>query len=370
MSFGGEYVFKDGKGLNINKLKRRWYKSGKSEGNMQRFTALKGGHKLNMWVEFNEPFGIEQCCLVAIFPLYFVYDLCDMGLQICENPKQKEYWSWPYERKKVESEAQDVDLYTPLPWGPLKIDTKEFMVTVDKAGGWSKKFNGNAFGTTNRMSGLFAEIDGSMRELEIGLQIQTAPTPFIRTTSLVFSPRIILVNNLEEPVLFRQFSESKQAYKPVRLEPGNTKPYHWITSKRGEIVKRKYLQVKRDEDNWNWSSLFDANSVGEFPIRFHQRTGRLKELISFQITSKGATVFISVNPGDHLHPPFRVENRMLINSFRFTQQFINIWTDAQPLQTITFSWDDHLREKKLLQSTSKGNKPYTLKWTRLERFGE
>jgi len=180
-------------------------------------------------------------------------------------------------------------------------------------------------------------VTGRIKELNVAVECKSGTGRFIQTGVVTLVPGIVLVNNHRHVIEFQQ-NDNMSSYYRYKLDQKQSKAFHWVLPK-DESKLKKLLQFRFVDEGWEWSCPIPIN-IGEHFIRVRSINRKEPRLISCKCFMDGGTTFISISGFDKKFPPYRIENRTIITTFRFAQAEVNYWTVLEPMMSKTFAWDD------------------------------
>jgi hypothetical protein len=121
---------------------------------------------------------------------------------------------------------------------------------------WSNDFNVNTVGVSGLVS-----LTCSNSNVQLGVRIQAAPAPLMKSSIIHIVPRFIVLNHLGYPIHVRQYIPDRESSKRVMLEDSESVAYQL-----DDFNLRKSIQVSAD--GTQWSSPFDIEKFEDFQIRF------------------------------------------------------------------------------------------------------
>ncbi|CAG9335335.1 VPS13_2 [Blepharisma stoltei] len=131
--------------------------------------------------------------------------------------------------------------------------------------------------------------------------VQSVPNELIFTRMVIVSPRFLLVNNMKQDLIIKQF---KSPSKDVILKPESREPFHWPDCMSNELMNIKVL-----EDHWGWSGAFSISSVGTFTVQCRNlKDPGVFVLIKVEIKLQTSTAYIVFEEENERFCSYRIEN--------------------------------------------------------------
>lgn len=135
------------------------------------------------------------------------------------------------------------------------------MPSTGKKNKWSSTYNV----TTAGVAGLITldnsnGVDSAYDKILLGIRIEIAPHPMIKTSIIHLMPRFIILNTLEFPIYIRQFHREKIG-SVIQLNVSSTQSFQ-IEHYRNT----KMIQISADGEKW--SSPFNIENLEDFQVRF------------------------------------------------------------------------------------------------------
>jgi hypothetical protein len=238
---------------------------------------------------------------------------------------------------------------------------------------------------------------GCSRAFEVGISVESGPGRYRRTAMVTFIPRFVVMNQLDVPILIRQYrrtaandvsssqnDEDEPRDYPTALcvDAKGARNFHWFDSDARRLLSFTALdKVSRRSGFFN---IDQVNLEGiQTPLCIRSRSQPQNYwLARVDIRIKGKTVFVVVDKYP-THPegallrsvPFVVENRSVFASFRFRQlhpahdsisaghvgvtdmrvERDRPWKVAPPYSTFPFAFDEPLEMDPDLEPLQRAN---------------
>lgn len=132
---------------------------------------------------------------------------------------------------------------------------------------WSSSFNINSVGLSgvialDNTDAADAELSEQLpKQILLGMRIQAAPDPLIKSNLLHIVPRFMIKNHLGYDIYIRQYFSDELPKLVLKLERNQFVPYQLEDSKKDKII-----QIS--SDNHNWSTPFPIEDIEDFQIRY------------------------------------------------------------------------------------------------------
>lgn len=203
---------------------------------------------------------------------------------------------------------------------------------------WAKPFSLETAGTTGVVEIQDKEKSYKKKRIqfELGVDIDFAPGKYGRTKVVTFTPRLVLVNHLDEPIYYKQKGFADMQY----ILPANSRlPFHWL-----DLTKEnREIAVCRGED-WHWTGPFSVDTIGTLVIKCRTRGGEVW-LMKAEVKLEKATCFV-IFYGEEKLPPYKITNW---TSYPLTiyQKAVGIPQVLASLETVPYCWDAPSRKHEL-----------------------
>eukprot|EP00966_Prymnesium_polylepis_P081652 1891678-Prymnesium_polylepis.1 len=184
---------------------------------------------------------------------------------------------------------------------------------------------------------------------QLGVSIHTCPGQFGRSKMLAICHRVLLCNELELPLGYKQHDS---ALVGALLRPGERAPFHWQQLNLPRLLSiclvRPGLEKAEALGSCDWSCAFPIQEVGDMTIVSrmpHGRGGRgEKVFISVDVQVAGAETKVVFAAQDATLAPYRIDN-MCPHSLIVSQspcdalQFPRVVEEIHPGGRLPFAWE-------------------------------
>jgi len=208
------------------------------------------------------------------------------------------------------------------------------------------------------------------RAFELGLSVNRNPVQKMwRTQLITIAPRFVLVNKLDQPLMYRQ----KDTNEACMLPPETHIPFHW-----SDASKTKLLQITLQQTK-NWSGGFSISSIDNFAVKIRNPDNtyylaRVQVKLDDSIVNHQITTLVIFTKENKQLPPYRIDNftpsKLVINQKGF-KSFEYVNSEG----SMPYSWDEqaapHILEVRLESQNSANQsqrETYTIKLDKIKKY--
>jgi hypothetical protein len=136
------------------------------------------------------------------------------------------------------------------------------MHSANRKNKWSSNYNVNTAGVSGLITLDYYKNSDSSEQSKamIGIRIESAPAPMIKTSIIHLVPRFMVLNSLEYPVYIRQYHREFVGDK-ILLDSSSSQSFQIQTYKTCKMI-----QISADGETW--SSPFNIENLEDFQVRF------------------------------------------------------------------------------------------------------
>lgn len=245
---------------------------------------------------------------------------------------------------------------------PFMCSESQIRIKVD-ASGWSSPISLNKMGTMECIKLPETMYIGSKKLFLIGVNMDSAKDQFWRTKIIKFTSWYLLVNDTRAPLFVRQQGTgekpgSEEDGSIVRLNPGESKPFHWFD-------RTAPHKVCVSQGGSEWSNGLIIEKVGTFPFKLRPSQSPLtapsptgdsekrttKKMTFYNVvvnpSSKGeeASTTIRFIKSHERFPPYMIKNKTAMVSLSIFQRDLPDGANAfaetvDPGDSVPYCWDD------------------------------
>jgi len=237
-----------------------------------------------------------------------------------------------------------------------------------QASAWSKPFNIRTVGIAGSLQLETAVPSAAVPAVvQLGVKLQNAPWPLIKSVVVTIQPRFLLTNYLDLPLYMRQYEREYIS----TLQSKETAPYQLENTKLGKAVQVSCDQI-------NWSSPFLLEDIDDLQIRFKSRVAEIGGYSETDVwawcraspandyyhyvrviisTEDEATLFVSFT---HPIDPEYVVWNMTTADISVCQVGCEVITAVKPRTRACFAYDNHLADKKVRIQLEGHSNHYTI----------
>lgn len=239
---------------------------------------------------------------------------------------------------------------------PFMCSESQIRIKVD-ASGWSSPISLNKMGTLECINLPETMYIDSKKLFLIGVNMDSAKDQFWRTKIIKFTSWYLLVNDTRAPLFIRQQGTgekpgSEEDGSIVRLNPGESKPFHWFD-------RNAPRKVCVSQCGSEWSNGLIIEKVGTFPFKLRPSAAssggggekRLKTTTFYNLVvnpsnrgEEAATTIRFIRSHERF-PPYKIDNKTALFSLSIHQRDLpegmkNFAETIDPGDSIPYCWDD------------------------------
>jgi len=144
---------------------------------------------------------------------------------------------------------------------------------------------------------------------QLGISIHACPGQFGRSKMLTISHRVVLCNQLTQPIAYKQHNS---AFIGQLLRPGEKAPFHWQQANIARLLSISLVHAGKTKDealsSCDWSCAFPIEEVGDMTIVSRMQNSREKVFILVDVQVSGSEIKVIFAAQDSALAPYRIDN--------------------------------------------------------------
>ena len=166
----------------------------------------------------------------------------------------------------------------------------------------------------------------------------------VYTTIITFSPRFILYNKLNVPLVIKL---KNYIANSLNLLPNEKKPFFFFGQRPNNLICFRPIELREKESTsgsvWNYSNGISLINTNLLTIQVISNNKKEKKFINMEKKIEGSSTFVIVNETNYENSQFIIENFSRNISFRLYQENLDMFSEYIDIFSKSiFAWDHNV----------------------------